>query len=226
MERLLPELELVELPLGQALFEAGGSRRYAYFPTTAIIYLQYLLESGSSTDLAMVGREGFVGVPIILGGRASPSTGVVQSAGRAYRLQADVLTDAFNRTGDFRDVLLRYTQAYITQIAQSAVCNRHHTLAQRMCRWLLMWLDRVDGNRFFLTQELISNMLGVRREGVTEVASKLQRQGAIRYCRGHLEVLSRHRLEAGACECYAVVRDEAHRLFPGPRGHRPSGVTA
>ena len=211
--RWLPMLEAVEMPLGQVIYESGITLSHVYFPTTAIVSLLYVTESGASAEIAVVGREGIVGVALFMGGESTPSRAVVQSAGQGLRLAAAAIKDAFNRTPVLH-LLLRYTQALITQMAQTAVCNRHHSLDQQLCRWLLLSLDRLDGMELAMTQELIANMLGVRREGVTAAALKLQRAGLIRYARGHIHVIDREGLERRSCECYAVVRIEYERLLP------------
>jgi CRP-like cAMP-binding protein len=212
--RWWPELESVDMPLGQVLYESGGTMHDVYFPTTAIVSLLYVMENGASAEIAVVGNEGIVGVSLFMGGDSTPSRAVVQSAGLGLRLNAQFLKDEFNRAGPVMHLLLRYTQALITQMAQTAVCNRHHTLDQQLCRWLLLSLDRLQGSELMMTQELIANMLGVRREGVTEGALKLQQAGLIRYTRGHITVLDRPGLEKRSCECYAVVRKEYFRLLP------------
>lgn len=212
--QLEPHLELVELKLGEVLYESGDQMRHAYFPTTAIISLLYVLENGSSAEIAVVGNEGILGIALFMGGYTTPSRAVVQSKGQAYRLKASLLLQEFNRGGPTHNLLLRYTQALITQMSQTAVCNRHHTVEQQLCRWLLLSLDRLSSNSLEMTQELIANMLGVRREGVTEAAGKLQREGLIKYCRGHIDVLDRERLESRVCECYQVVKTEFERLLP------------
>ena len=212
--RWLPHLEPIDMPLGEVLYESGATLSHVYFPTTAIVSLLYVTESGASAEIAVVGREGVVGISLFMGGESTPSRAVVQSAGKGYRLVANVLKEEFNRPAVLH-LLLRYTQALITQMAQTAVCNRHHTLDQQLCRWLLLSLDRLDGPELAMTQELIANMLGVRREGVTESALKLQRAELIRYSRGHITVLDRPALELRACECYAVVKREYDRLLPG-----------
>jgi CRP-like cAMP-binding protein len=213
-ERWLPQLEEVELPLGRVLYESGVALSHVYFPTTAIISLLYVMEDGASAEIAVVGYEGIVGVSLFMGGESTPSRAVVQSAGQGFRLKSSLMLEDFNRSGPVLHLLLRYTQALITQMAQTAVCNRHHSLDQQLCRWLLLSLDRLQGNDLVMTQELIANMLGVRREGVTETALKLQRAGLIRYARGHITVLDRPGLEARSCECYAVVHKEYERLLP------------
>uniref|UniRef100_E6PKB6 HTH crp-type domain-containing protein n=1 Tax=mine drainage metagenome TaxID=410659 RepID=E6PKB6_9ZZZZ len=212
--RWQPQLEWVNLELGQVLYESGNPQTHVYFPTTAIVSLLYVLEDGSSAEIAVVGREGLVGVSLFMGGESTPSRAVVQSAGEGYRLRASGMQTEFNRGGPVLHLLLRYTQALITQMSQTAVCNRHHSLDQQLCRWLLLSLDRLQGNSLVMTQELISNMLGVRREGVTEAALKLQRAGLIEYARGHIKVLNRPGLEQRSCECYAVVKTEYDRLLP------------
>ena len=213
----LPLLEPVELPLGQVLYESGRALAHVYFPTTAIVSLLYVMENGASAEIAVVGNEGLVGISLFMGGGSTPSRAVVQSAGYGYRLGAQAMKDEFNRAGAVMHLMLRYTQALITQMAQTAVCNRHHSLDQQLCRWLLLSLDRLTGSELVMTQELIANMLGVRREGVTEAALKLQAAGLIRYARGHVSVLDRPGLERRTCECYAVVKKEYDRLLPGPQ---------
>ena len=213
-DRWLPQLESVELSLGQVLHEAGATLSHAYFPTTAIVSLLYVMENGAAAEIAVVGDDGIVGVSLFMGGQSTTSRAVVQSAGHAFRLKPQQLVDEFNRNGPVLHLLLRYTQALITQMAQTAVCNRHHSLDQQLCRWLLLSLDRLEGSDLMMTQELIANMLGVRREGVTEAATKLQQDGLIRYTRGHIRVLDRAGLEQRTCECYAVVRREYERLLP------------
>ena len=202
------------MPLGHVLYEAGGTLTHVYFPTTAIVSLLYVMESGASAEIAVVGNEGIVGISLFMGGNSTPSRAVVQSAGSGFRLKARVMKDEFDKAGPVLHLLLRYTQALITQMAQTAVCNRHHSLDQQLCRWLLLSLDRLQGNELVMTQELIANMLGVRREGVTEGALKLQKAGLIRYSRGHITVLDRQGLEQRSCECYAVVKKEYSRLLP------------
>jgi CRP-like cAMP-binding protein len=213
-QRWLPQLELVDLPLGEVLYEPGSTLSHVYFPITAIVSLLYVTENGASAEIAIVGNEGIVGISLFMGGESTPSRAVVQSAGQGFRLAAQTIKDEFHRSGPAMHLLLRYTQALITQMAQTAVCNRHHTLDQQLCRWLLLSLDRLRGNELAMTQELIANMLGVRREGVTEGALKLQRAGLIRYSRGHVTVLDRPGLEKRTCECYAVVKTEYDRLLP------------
>jgi CRP-like cAMP-binding protein len=212
--RWLPFLEEVDLPLGTVLYEQGGALSHVYFPTTAIVSLLYVMEDGASAEIAVVGNEGIVGISLFMGGESTPSRAVVQSAGKGLRLKAPLMKEEFNRAGPVLHLMLRYTQALITQMAQTAVCNRHHTLDQQLCRWLLLSLDRLDGNELVMTQELIANMLGVRREGVTEGALKLQHAGLISYVRGHITVLDRSGLEKRSCECYAVVKKEYDRLLP------------
>ena len=211
--RLLPDLELIAMPLGWAVYESGDQMSYLYFPTTSIISLLYVMENGSSAEIAITGNEGLVGISLFMGGESTPSRAVVQSAGHCYRLKANVLKREFALGGHLQFLALRFTQALITQMAQTAVCNRHHAIDQQLCRWLLLSLDRLSSNELTMTQELIANMLGVRREGVTEAAGKLQRAGMIRYSRGRITVLDRERLEQGACECYAVVKKEFDRLL-------------
>jgi CRP-like cAMP-binding protein len=213
-ERWRPHLETVDLPLGTVLSESGDVMTHVYFPLNAIVSLLYVMESGASAEIAMVGNEGVVGISLFMGGESTPGRAVVQSAGPALRLNAQFIKDEFNSAGPAMHLLLRYTQALITQMAQTAVCNRHHSLDQQLCRWLLLSLDRLPGNELVMTQELISNMLGVRREGVTEAALKLQRAGLISYARGHIAVLDRPGLEQRTCECYSVVKHEYDRLLP------------
>ncbi|CAN4267528.1 Crp cAMP-binding proteins - catabolite gene activator and regulatory subunit of cAMP-dependent protein kinases [Methylophilaceae bacterium] len=212
--KLLPHIEEFDMPLGLVLSDSGCSQSYLYFPTNAIVSLLYNLENGSSAEIAVVGYEGCFGVSIFLGGQSTLTTAVVQSAGKSYRIKASVIMEEFNNSSPLRNLLLRYTQAVITQTTQTAVCNRHHTIDQQFCRWLLLSLDRLDGNELVMTQELIANMLGVRREGVTEAAHKIQAEGIIKYTRGHISVLNRPMLEKRACECYHVVKDEYDRLLP------------
>ncbi len=213
-QRLFPRLELVPLPLGKVLYESGDTMRYVYFPTDSIVSLLYVMESGASAEISVVGNEGIVGVSLFMGGESTPSRAVVQSAGSAYRMPGQQLKDEFNLHSELMLLLLRYTQSLITQMAQTAVCNRHHSIDQQLCRWLLLSLDRLSDNKLTMTQELIANMLGVRREGVTEAAGKLQKLGVIDYCRGHITVLDRLKLESLCCECYAVVKQETDRLLP------------
>jgi CRP-like cAMP-binding protein len=212
--RWLPDIESFDMPLGEVLYEPGETLRYVYFPTTSIVSLLYVMENGSSAEIAVVGNEGVVGISLFMGGGSTSSRALVQSAGEGFRMPADRLIGEFNRSAIVLHLLLRYTQALITQMAQTAVCNRHHSLDQQLCRWLLLSLDRLHGDKLEMTQELIANMLGVRREGVTEAASKLQRAGLIRYSRGHITVLDREALEKSTCECYAVVKKEYDRLLP------------
>jgi CRP-like cAMP-binding protein len=209
-----PHLEPVELPLGSVLYESGGELSHVYFPTTAIISLLYILQSGASAEIAVVGHEGIVGVSLFMGGGSTPSRAIVQSAGDGFRLKANLMMEEFDRAGPVLHLLLRYTQALITQMAQTAVCNRHHSLDQQLCRWLLLSLDRLPSNQLIMTQELIANMLGVRREGVTAAAGNLHEAGLIQYQRGHITVLDRPGLEQRTCECYEVVRKEYARLLP------------
>ncbi len=220
-ERLLPDLELVPMPLGEVLYESGGRLRHVYFPTTCIVSLLYVMEDGASAEIAVVGNEGILGIALFMGGETTPSRAVVQSAGHGYRLKARVLKAEFNRAGPLLHLLLRYTQALITQMAQTAVCNRHHSVEQQLCRWLLRSIDRLSSHELTMTQELIANMIGVRREGITEAAGNLQRAGLIRYSRGHIEVLDRPKLEQKACECYAVVKKEFDRLLSDIPGGDP-----
>ncbi len=210
----LPQLEAVEMPLGQVLYESGYTLSHAYFPTTSIVSLLYVMESGASAEIAVVGNEGIVGISLFMGGDSTPSRAVVQSAGHGFRLPAPAMQGEFNKAGPVLHLLLRYAQALITQMAQTAACNRHHSLDQQLCRWLLLSLDRLANTELVMTQELIANMLGVRREGVTEAALRLQRAGLIRYARGHISVLDRPGLERRTCECYAVVKREYDRLLP------------
>ncbi|MGP8166046.1 MAG: Crp/Fnr family transcriptional regulator [Steroidobacteraceae bacterium] len=214
-QRWLPELESVDMPLGQVLYESGSTLSHVYFPTTCIVSLLYVMENGASAEIAVVGNEGIVGISLFMGGGSTPSRAVVQSAGRGLRLNAQMLKNEFNQGGAVLHLLLRYTQALITQMAQTAVCNRHHSLDQQLCRWLLLSLDRLRDNELVMTQELIANMLGVRREGVTGAALNLQKDGLIHYTRGHISVLDRSGLEKRTCECYAVVKKEYDRLLPG-----------
>ncbi len=214
LQRWLPQLEWVEMPLGHVLYESGKTLSHVYFPTTAIVSLLYVLENGASAEIAVVGNEGIVGVSLFMGGGSTPSRAVVQSAGEGFRLKEPAMKKEFDRAGPVLHLLLRYTQALITQMSQTAVCNRHHSLDQQLCRWLLLSLDRLQGSELVMTQELIANMLGVRREGVTEGALKLQEAGMIRYSRGRITVLDRKALEKRTCECYAVVKKEYDRLLP------------
>lgn len=213
-KRWMSKLEWVDMPLGHVLYESGKTLGHVYFPTTSIVSLLYVMENGASAEIAVVGNEGLVGVSLFMGGGSTPSRAVVQSAGEGFRLSAEAMKEEFDRAGPVLHLLLRYTQALITQMAQTAVCNRHHSLDQQLCRWLLLSLDRLAGNELVMTQELIANMLGVRREGVTEGALKLQEAGLIRYTRGRITVLNRPGLEKRTCECYAVVKKEYDRLLP------------
>jgi CRP-like cAMP-binding protein len=212
--RLAPHLELVPMLLGDSLYEPGSQLQHVYFPTTAIVSLLYVMESGSSAEIAGVGNEGMLGIALFMGGDTTPSSAVVQTAGHGYRLPGRLLKDEFNRGGLMQQMLLRYTQALLTQMCQTAACNRHHSIAQQLCRWLLLTLDRLPSNELIMTQELVANALGVRREGVTEAAGHLQTAGCIRYRRGHIAVLDRSGLEARSCECYQVVKTEFARLLP------------
>ena len=214
LKRIRRHLEPVDMPLGEVVYESGRHLDHVYFPTNSIVSLLYVLESGASAEIAVVGNEGVVGVSIFMGGETTPSRAVVQSAGIAYRLPALVMQTEFNRGGAMQHLMLRYTQSLITQMAQTAVCNRHHSVDQQLCRWLLLSVDRLPSPEITMTQELIANMLGVRREGVTEAAGKLQKAGVISYRRGHIKVLDRRRLEGMSCECYDVVRRETARLLP------------
>jgi CRP-like cAMP-binding protein len=211
--RLAPHLEPVSMSLGEPIYESGSQLHHVYFPTTAIVSLLYVMENGASAEIAVVGYEGIVGIALFMGGNTTPSRAIVQSAGEGFRLRAAVMKAEFNRGGPLMQLLLRYTQALITQMCQTAVCNRHHSVEQQLCRWLLLSLDRLASNELVMTQELISNMLGVRREGVTEAAGNLQRAGLIRYSRGRITVLDRARVERSVCECYAVVKKEFDRLL-------------
>ncbi len=224
--RLFPQLKLVEMPLGMSVYESGDVQRFMYFPTNSIISLLYVLKDGGSAEIAVVGNEGVVGVSLFMGGETTPSRAVVQSAGFAFKLSSRALKEEFERHGHMLQLLLRYTQSLITQMAQTAVCNRHHSVDQQLCRWLLLSLDRLSGPSLSMTQELIANMLGVRREGVTTAAGKLQKLGVIRYSRGTITVIDRPRLEELSCECYAVVKKETDRLFPyfTPRFEAPVPV--
>ena len=213
-KRLSKHLEPVDLSLAQVLYESGATMTHMYFSTTSIVSLLYVMENGSSAEIAVVGNEGLVGVSLFMGGESTPSRAVVQSAGQGFKIESQVMKDEFNKAGPVMHLLLRYTQALITQMAQTAVCNRHHSLDQQLCRWLLLSLDRLQGTDLIMTQELISNMLGVRREGVTEAAMQLQAAGMIRYTRGKISVLDRPGLERRTCECYAVVKKEYDRLLP------------
>ncbi len=213
-ERLYPHLQLVPMPLGKVLYESGDLLHHVYFPINSIVSLLYVLADGASAEISVVGNEGLIGIALFMGGDTTPSRAIVQSAGSAYRLSGQMLKDEFHRNGEAQLLLLRYTQSLITQMAQTAVCNRHHSVDQQLCRWLLLSLDRLASNQLVMTQELIANMLGVRREGVTEAAGKLDKLGIIRYARGRITVLDRPKLEKLCCECYAVVKKESDRLLP------------
>jgi len=212
-ERISPHLELISMPLGEVLYESGGQLQHVYFPTTAIVSLHYLLESGASAEIAGVGNEGVLGISLFMGGNTTPSLATVQTAGCGYRLKGRLIMEEFNRAGPMMRLMLRYTQALMTQISQTAVCNRHHSIEQQLCRWLLLTLDRLPSQELTITQELIAGMLGVRREGITEAAGNLQRAGLISYRRGHITVLDRSGLESRVCECYNTVKKEFHRLL-------------
>jgi CRP-like cAMP-binding protein len=214
LSRLRQQLEFVELPLGLVLYESGRPQSHVYFPSTAIVSLLYITEAGASAEIALIGNEGVVGIALFMGGETRPNRAVVQSAGFGHRLKSEIAKVEFNRSAPFMHLLLRYMQALITQTAQTAVCNRHHSVDQQLCRWILMSLDRLCSNELSMTQALIANMLGVRREGVTAAARKLQRAGLINYARGHITVLDRPGLERRTCECYAVVKAEYDRLLP------------
>jgi CRP-like cAMP-binding protein len=216
--RLFGSLELIEMPYGKVLYESGDTMRYVYFPINSIVSLLYVMENGASAEVSVVGNEGFVGMALLMGGDSTPSQAIVQSAGHAYRLSASVFKKEFHRHTEMQVLLLRYMQALITQMTQTAVCNRHHSVEQQLCRWLLLCLDRVPGAQLYMTQELMSNMLGVRREGITEAAGNLQRKGAIEIARGRITVLDRRVIEKLSCECYAVVRKETDRLMPFATG--------
>ena len=224
--RLAAHLELVPLPLGEVLYQPGERLQHAYFPTTAIVSLHYVMESGASAETAGVGNEGVVGISLFMGGDTTPSSAVVQTAGHAYRLDSRLLKQEFNRGGLMQHLLLRYTQALITQVTQTAVCNRHHSVEQQLCRWLLLTLDRVASRELVMTQELVASMLGVRREGITEAAGKLKHAGLISYRRGHISVLERAGLETRVCECYGVVKKELGRLLSDVRHRQGTAVTA
>lgn len=217
--RLEPYLEPVAMRRGSVLYESGARLSHVYFPTTSIVSLLYVMADGASSETASVGKEGIVGVPLFTGGGSMPNRGIVRNAGYGYRVKEQILKQEFNRLGALHGLLLRYTQALLTQMAQTAVCNRHHAVSQQLCRWLLLSLDRQDSNELNMTQELIANMLGVRREGITEAAGKLQHSGIISYCRGHITVLNRSALEARVCECYHVLRREFERLLPDESIH-------
>ena len=213
-ERIFPNLELVPMALGMVLYESGDTMGHVYFPTDSIVSLLYVMENGASAEISVVSKEGLVGISLFMGGESTPSRAVVQSAGYAFRLAGEIMKEEFSRHGETLTLMLRYTQALITQMAQTAVCNRHHTIDQQLCRWLLLSLDRLPSNRLTMTQELIANMLGVRREGVTDAAGKLQKLNVIEYTRGEITVLDRAKLESLSCECYAVVKKETDRLLP------------
>jgi len=217
-DRIVPYLEPAPMPLGRVLYESGDALRHVYFPTDSIISLLYVMESGASAEISVVGNEGLVGIALFMGGESTTGRAIVQSAGHAYRLLGKRFKDEVERHGELLHLMLRYTQALLTQMAQTAVCNRHHTIDQQLCRWLLLSLDRLASNRLIMTQELIANMLGVRREGVTEAAGRLHKRGVIEYRRGHITVLDRPRLEELCCECYAVVKKETDRLLPDTPG--------
>ena len=219
-EPLAAHLELVSMPLGKMLYEPGEKLQHAYFPTTSIVSLHYVMESGASAESAGVGNEGVVGISLFMGGDTTPSSAVVQTAGHAYRIQGKLLKEEFNRAGLMQRLLLRYTQALMTQMSQTAVCNRYHSVEQQLCRWLLLTLDRMPSNELIMTQELVASMLGVRREGITEAAGKLQHAGFIRYRRGHITVIDRSGLEARVCECYDVVKKEFNRLLSDVRNRQ------
>ncbi|MDO8294263.1 MAG: Crp/Fnr family transcriptional regulator [Gallionella sp.] len=212
-ERLSPHLELIPMPLGQVIYESGGQLQHVYFPTTAIVSLHYVMENGASAEIAGVGNEGVLGITLFMGGNTTPTLSTVYTGGYGYRLKARLIMEEFNRAGPLMRLMLRYTQALMTQISQAVVCNRHHSVEQQLCRWLLSTLDRLPSNELTITQELIASMLGVRREGITEAAGNLQRAGLISYRRGHITVLKRTGLESRACECYNVVKKEFHRLL-------------
>jgi len=212
-ERISPHLELIPMPLGEVLYESGGQLQHVYFPTTAIVSLHYIMEDGASAEIAGVGNEGVLGISLFMGGNTTPSRAIVQTAGYGYRLKGQLMVEEFNCAGSMMRLMLRYTQALITQMSQTAVCNRHHSIEQQLCRWLLLTLDRLPSNELTMTQELIASMIGVRREGITGTAGDLQRAGLISYRRGHITVLDRSGLESRACECYLVVKKEFHRLL-------------
>jgi CRP-like cAMP-binding protein len=221
-DRLFPHMELVSMQCGDVLYESGGELRYAYFPTNSIATLLYIMENGATSEVAVIGNEGVVGIALLMGGDSMPNRAIIQSAGFAYRMKKQILLQELNGNGNLLRILLLYTQALITQMSQTAVCNRHHTLDQQLCRWLLLWLERLDTNEIRMTQDLIATMLGVRREGITEAAGKLQHAGIIKYRRGHITVLDRPGLEARACECYEVVKNEFERLLPFPGSQETS----
>ena len=219
-ERIAPHLELVVMPLGEVLYESGGQLEHAYFPTTAIVSLHYVMVNGASAEIAGVGNEGVLGISLFMGGNTTPSRATVYTGGYGYRLKARLMMEEFNRAGLMMRLMLRYTQALITQMSQTAVCNRHHSVEQQLCRWLLLTLDRLPSNELTMTQELIATMLGVRREGITETAGNLQRAGLISYRRGHISLLDRSGLESRVCECYAVVKNEFNRLLCDARNRQ------
>jgi CRP-like cAMP-binding protein len=225
-ERLFPHLEVTSLRLGEVLYESGSRLSHVYFPTDSIVSLLYVMEDGASAEIAVVGNEGLVGIALFMGGQTTPSRAVVQSAGTAFRLAGAAMQREFERAGALQNVLLRYTQALLTQMAQTAVCNRHHSIDQQLCRWLLLSLDRLPTNELSMTQDLIANMLGVRREGVTEAAGKLQAAGLIRYSRGRITVLERDKLEQRVCECYGVVKREFDRLLPNLAARSAASINA
>lgn len=225
-ERLVSHLELVAMPLGSVLYESGGQLQHVYFPTTSIVSLHYVMESGASAEIAGVGNEGVLGISLFMGGNTTPSRAVVQTGGQGYRLRANLMMQEFNRAGPMMRLMLRYTQALITQMSQTAVCNRHHSVEQQLCRWLLLTLDRVPSNELTMTQELIATMLGVRREGITEAAGKLQRAGFISHRRGHITVINRKGLESHVCECYGVVKKEYARLLSDVKNRQGMPATA
>jgi CRP-like cAMP-binding protein len=212
-ERISPHLELISMPLGEVLYESGGQLQHVYFPTTAILSLHYIMENGASAEIAGVGNEGVLGISLFMGGNTTPSRATVQTGGHGYRMSGRLMIEEFNRAGPMMRLMLRYIQALMTQMSQTAVCNRHHSVEQQLCRWLLLTLDRLPSNELTMTQELIAAMLGVRREGITETAGNLQRAGLISYRRGHITVLDRSGLESRTCECYNVVKKEFHRLL-------------
>jgi len=221
LERLTPDLEIFPMPLGDVLYESGGTIQHAYFPISAIVSLHYVMENGASAEIAGVGPEGVIGTSLFMGGRTTPSQATVQTGGYGYRLKAAVLMAEFDRAGPLMRLMLRYTQALMTQMSQTAVCNRHHSIEQQLCRWLLLTQDRVPSNELVMTQELIASMLGVRREGITEAAGDLQREGLISYRRGHITILDRTGLESHSCECYEVVKKEFHRLLDEMNERKP-----
>ena len=224
-DRLLPNLEMISMKLGEVICESGGQLQYVYFPTSAILSMHYVMEDGASSEIAGVGNEGLLGISLFMGGNTTPSRATVQTAGFGYRLKSRLMLDEFNRNGVFHNLLLRYTQALMTQISQTAVCNRHHSVEQQLCRWLLLTLDRLPSTELTMTQELIASMLGVRREGITETAGNLQRAGLISYRRGHITVVDRAGLELRACECYNIVKKEFHRLLRDTEGAKGRTAT-